>query len=136
MSPVKKTYGLVSLLLLGGYAYLLYELTTGRHHPGQTVCLFKTVTGLACPSCGTTRGLVALLHGDWHAATLINPLVWPLAAGLVLLPLWLLWDGLNRRTSFYQFYTRTERLVSRKPLAVLLVLLITCNWCWNIWKGN
>jgi hypothetical protein len=136
MSPVQKTYGLISLLLLGGYAYLLYEFTTGRHHPGQTVCLFKNITGVACPSCGTTRGLVALLNGDWLAATFTNPLVWPLAAGLVVLPLWLLWDALSQRTSFYQFYLRTEQLVRRKPVALLLVLLITCNWCWNIWKGN
>ncbi len=137
MSPVQKTYGLVSLLLLGGYAYLLYELTTGRHHPEQTVCLFKTVTGVACPSCGTTRGLMFLLQGDWWQATLMNPLAWLLAAGMILLPAWFLWDGIRRTTSFYHFYLRTEQMLRRhKPLAFLLAVLITCNWCWNIWKGN
>jgi hypothetical protein len=136
MTPVQKTYGLILLLLLGGYAYLLFEFSTGMLHPEQTVCLFKTATGWACPSCGTTRAFVALLHGEWRQATLMNPLVWPSAAALLLLPLWLAWDGLNRSITFYHFYTRTEQLVRRKPLALVLVLLIASNWCWNIWKGN
>jgi hypothetical protein len=44
-------------------------------------CLFRTVTGWACPLCGGTRLGSALLHGDLSAAASYNPLVF---AALVL----------------------------------------------------
>lgn len=36
-------------------------------------CTFRAVTGYACPGCGSTRGLHALLHGDVIAALKFNP---------------------------------------------------------------
>jgi hypothetical protein len=36
-------------------------------------CVFKTLTGLPCPFCGTTRSLASLLHGDLRQAILYNP---------------------------------------------------------------
>ena len=46
--------------------------------PGKTgyfpVCTFRALTGFACPGCGSTRGLHALLHGDVVAAFKFNPL--------------------------------------------------------------
>ena len=44
-------------------------------------CVFHTVTGLDCPSCGVTRMCLALLRLDFAAAFRYN------AAILVLLPL-------------------------------------------------
>ncbi len=38
-------------------------------------CPLHALTGIPCPSCGTTRGFVALLHGDIRAAAAFNPLV-------------------------------------------------------------
>lgn len=43
-------------------------------------CVFKTITGLPCLSCGAGRSLAALMHGDVPSAARLNPLV-PLAAG-------------------------------------------------------
>jgi hypothetical protein len=42
-------------------------------------CFFKAVTGVACLSCGFTRGLLALAAGDLMASARWNPLV-PLGA--------------------------------------------------------
>jgi len=39
------------------------------------LCLFKNVTGLACPTCGVTRGVLCLLHGRFAQAWLYNPLM-------------------------------------------------------------
>ncbi len=39
------------------------------------LCLIKRYTGLPCPTCGFTRGLLSLLHGDITQVWLYNPLL-------------------------------------------------------------
>ncbi len=47
--------------------------------PGKTgffpACPFRMLTGLACPGCGSTRGLHRLLHGAIISALEFNPLM-------------------------------------------------------------
>jgi hypothetical protein len=73
------TVVLIWLALAIGSIYLfIFE-------PGKSglflVCPFYAVTGLACPGCGTTRGLHHLLHGDVITAFRFNPLM------MVILPI-------------------------------------------------
>lgn len=42
---------------------------------GTTLCPFALVTGTACPGCGMTRALGALLRGDFRLAFDYHPLV-------------------------------------------------------------
>jgi hypothetical protein len=60
-----------SLLVIGAL-YLFY------FEPGKTgffpPCLFRMLTGLTCPGCGTTRALHQILHGHFDAAFMLNPL--------------------------------------------------------------
>ena len=55
--------------------------------PGKTgifpTCMFRTLTGLACPGCGSTRALHQLLHGHIASAFVLNPLL------LIVLPIML-----------------------------------------------
>jgi len=48
-------------------------------------CAFRSVTGLPCPGCGVTRGLLALLDGRFADAVALHPFV-PLFALAWLLP--------------------------------------------------
>jgi hypothetical protein len=48
------------------------------------LCVYRGLTDLACPGCGLTRCLHALLHGDVATAFAYNPLFF-LAAPLMLL---------------------------------------------------
>jgi hypothetical protein len=69
----RSTLAGIWLLLIAGAAYLfLFE-------PGRTgffpVCLFRLVTGLTCPGCGTTRALHQILHGHFQNAFMLNPLL-------------------------------------------------------------
>lgn len=48
-------------------------------------CLFHRFTGWHCPGCGTTRGIAALLHGDWRAALGYNAFGLPVLATALLL---------------------------------------------------
>jgi len=49
------------------------------HHPVR-LCLFKRLTGIACPTCGFTRGALSLLHGQPIRAWLYNPLLFTVLA--------------------------------------------------------
>ena len=54
-----------------------------EHAP--SLCMFRTVTDLPCPTCGTTRATLAFARGDVLAGVLYNPfLVTALAIGLAL----------------------------------------------------
>jgi hypothetical protein len=59
------------LLLLGAVYVFAFE-------PGKTgifpPCIFRQLTGLQCPGCGSTRALHQLLHGHFVAAFTLNPL--------------------------------------------------------------
>ena len=37
-------------------------------------CIFRSLTGIPCPTCGTTRAATAFLQGDLLAAFAANPL--------------------------------------------------------------
>ena len=50
-------------------------------------CLFKTATGIPCPSCGMTRATLALVHGDWSTALALHPLSVVFAAQVAMLAL-------------------------------------------------
>lgn len=42
------------------------------------LCLFKHFSGIACPSCGFTRGFLSLIGGNFTQAWLYNPLLYSL----------------------------------------------------------
>jgi len=60
------------LLLLAGsvYLYVFEPGKTGLFPP----CLFRALTGLTCPGCGSTRAMHQILHGHFAAAFMLNPL--------------------------------------------------------------
>ena len=56
--------------------------------PAWTICLFKRLTHHDCATCGMTRALSRLAHGDLRGAFARHPLAPPLAAEAA--ALWLL----------------------------------------------
>ena len=54
---------------------LLVLLSAHFHRPVQ-LCLLKHLTGVACPTCGFTRGALSFLHGHPAQAWLYNPLLY------------------------------------------------------------
>lgn len=73
--------GAFGLLAIGAFAPESIRNLVAEDGPG---CIFRAVTGIVCPFCGMTHGLVALGHGDIAAAHDYNPLVIP----VLLLHLW------------------------------------------------
>ena len=75
-----KLKALLSLSAIGAAgAWVLYHYapTAHRFYPP---CVFRELTGLECPGCGTTRALHHLLHGRIEEAFRLNPMLFLLMA--------------------------------------------------------
>ncbi len=133
----KKLYIFFFALSLIGYAWLAWNVFEQSGHDSlPSFCLFKEVTGIPCPSCGTTRSLIALINGNIKDSLLINPFGPMMALALLIIPLWIVVDNLRRSDSFYRCYAWTERLLStNKWISIPAIIIVALNWFWNIKKG-
>ncbi len=96
-----------------------------------TVCFFKLATGFPCATCGTTRALGRLFHGDVAGAFGMNPLA--AAGALALLP-WAAADLL--------LMTRRKALrlelgpAGARAARVALVAAVVVNWAYLVAAGR
>ncbi len=133
----RNLYVVLAGLSLVGYGWIGWNLIEGSERSAiPSVCLFKEITGLPCPSCGTTRSLLLLISGQFHESLMMNPFGIVLALALVTVPSWMMIDTFRKRDSFYRRYTRMERLLTHnKLLAAFAAVIVMLNWFWNISKG-
>jgi len=133
----RNLYIVLACLSLAGYVWLGWNFLEGTVHSAvPSVCLFKEITGLPCPSCGTTRSLGLLMHGEFRESLMMNPFGMLLALALVVVPLWIAADAFSNSGSFYRRYVQMEQqLVHNKLLAASAVVIVALNWAWNIAKG-
>ena len=132
--PFKRLYLLLTGLLFLGYSWLGFNIFGGMGN-SFTPCPIKSITGYACPSCGTTRSIMAILEGNFYEAFFINPLGFIAIVALAVGPLLILVDLINRKSSLKSFYTKAEEQIKTKPLFLLFIIAIAANWIWNIYKG-
>ena len=127
-------YILLIGLSLVGYSWLGWNIAEDSTTP--TACMFKAVTHLPCPSCGTTRALVLLMKGDISGSLLVNPFGVILALALVIVPVWVAIDTLRRSDTLFRWYNLAEHaLAANKWLSVPAIAIVLLNWFWNIAKG-
>jgi hypothetical protein len=131
-----KLYSLVLLACFLGYSWLLFlKLAVVKQlNLDLTVCLFKRVTNVPCPSCGTTRAVSLLFNGEIINSFLMNPFGIIVATIMVVSPVWIIRDFIKREQSFFDFYTKIEKLISTKKITISLIVLVIVNWIWNIYK--
>ncbi|KFC57635.1 hypothetical protein FEM08_35920 [Flavobacterium gilvum] len=131
-----KLYILILIACFLGYSWLLFLKLTPVKNSGLdlTVCIFKRVTGLPCPSCGTTRAVSYLFTGEIVKSVFLNPFGVLVAVIMVVSPVWIIWDTITKKYSFYNFYIKIEKLIKKKQIAIPLIVLVLINWVWNIYK--
>lgn len=141
---------LVLALSLAGYGWIawhalqpydapragIHGIAGAGYRADATPCPVKLSTGLPCPSCGTTRAVVALAGGDVAGSLATNPLGLLAVLALVVFPPWVLHDQFRGRGGFHRFYAAAEgRLQRSAGLAAAGILLVLANWGWNVLKG-
>ena len=130
-----RLYLILAAVLTVGYFYTAWSILHIHQNHNLTFCPVKNITGIACPSCGSTRSIIEISKGNFYDAILLNPFGYIIAAGLLVLPLWLLYDILFKKDSLYKSYLKFEKTLRIKWVAIILILLTISNWGWNIYKG-
>jgi hypothetical protein len=114
-------YGGIALLaLFAGWFLPVFALAPS--------CVFKSLTGVPCPTCGATRSIVFLSQGDFVSAFTMNPLIAACALSAVIyLP--------------YSFFTlvfnrpRIGVALSEKEkdrIRTTILLLVLVNWLYLV----
>ncbi len=131
-----KLYVFLSAACLAGSVWVAFAYRhTAIEKSDFIVCLFKRVTTLPCPSCGSTRSLLAILKGDLFGAFMLNPMGFLLFAILLVTPIWILFDVITKKSTLLVFFRKGEHFLSRKWVAYSAVVIVILNWIWNIFKG-
>ena len=120
-----------------GYGWLLFSFQHEHEIQNQefTVCLFKKVTTVPCPSCGTTRSVMQLSHGNFLSAILINPFGIIVGLIMIIAPVWISYDFIQKKETFYTAYLKIEAIIRKRKVAIVLIVLVIANWIWNIKKN-
>lgn len=131
---VSAPLGRLPLGAIFGAIGLLGTAAVGVFHLDRlpfSVCFLKALTGIPCPTCGSTRAVGCLAHGDLPGAFGMNPLA--TLAFLALVP-WAMAD--------LALLTRGRALgVSASPrtghvLRVAAVVAVLANWAYLIAAGR
>jgi hypothetical protein len=128
-----RLYIIIFIACFFGSIYFFYQLYSATENT-QSLCLIKNVTGYPCPSCGTTRATILLSKGALLESLYQNPFGIIVALCILILPFWIIFDLLKKTDTFYRFYLKTETIIRKPKVAILLILLVILNWIWNLYK--
>lgn len=128
-----RLYTILGIVCVIGYSWLFFgakQADAGIFH----ACYFRSISGIPCPTCGSTRAVVTLLHGDIIGSVLLNPIGIFLVIVMMGLPFWLVYDLVTKKATLFAAYQKVEQTVRIKWIAALLIALIVANWIWNFYK--
>jgi hypothetical protein len=90
------------------------------------LCLFHRFTGEPCPTCGTTRGLLALARGAWRESFLWNP--------MTMIGGWLIGMVLTGRMLTGKMVDVELAPMERRIFWGLGLTLFAVNWAWLMYS--
>ena len=137
MNWVKKhIHFLLLLSCFAGYVWLHMSYTFFSYENSTTsICFFKNLTHLPCPSCGTTRAIILLLKGNFIGSMEMNPLGLIIFCVMAAIPIIVLYDLIKKENFIFNFYQKINMLFSQKKIAIPFFTFIIINWVWNLYKN-
>ena len=117
MSLTRNRFNLfLTLACLVGYGWLALVSRLKPEEVGKRydVCLIRHFVHIPCPSCGSTRSVLALMHGDLAGGLYWNPLGFVIIATLIVAPFWIGYDLLLKKETLYRFFRLFEKTLCRK----------------------
>lgn len=133
----KKPYQIIFAVWLLSVVWLFFHQTYQNHSAESSpdICFMKVTTGIACPACGTTRSVSAIMQGEFETALMLNPLGYLAAFILLLFPVLMIYEFYSGKTLIHNLHQGfNHRMRKGYALQILLALLILANWFWNIKK--
>lgn len=109
------------LILLVLILFLLFILNV------PVTCIFKSVTGISCPSCGMTRAFFAILQFNFIDAFFLNILSIPLFLFIVISVIIMIIEIFRNK---FEYVPKLLNFLS-KYWYVFIILLIL-SFIWNI----
>lgn len=129
-----KLYVILFTACLLAYLWLYFNYINHNKTSTFTICYFKNITNLPCPSCGATRSIISLSKGNFNESVITNPLGLLMSAFMIIIPLWIVIDVITKSNSLYNFYNKVEIALKKPKFYIPLIILILINWIWNIKK--
>ncbi len=108
-------YGVIALVMLGvGWLPPILSFAPD--------CVFKGLTGIPCPTCGSTRSVMHLSHGNMLSAFAMNPLTTLCLISAVLYFIYSLMSVAFHLPRISFLLTDNERNVMRAGVVMLLLV--------------
>lgn len=106
-----------------------------QHSELPQLCLFKSVSGIPCPACGSTKALWLTFHGHWMEGILTNPIAFVTLFGSTIGFVMLLMDIVLHKRYFEKILNYLHKLIiGNSYVKWTFILLLLVNWIWNITK--
>jgi hypothetical protein len=118
--------GILGFVVLWALVVILSRLFTYYTGSSLDTCLFHRLTGYSCPTCGTTRGLLAMAHGAWRESFAWNPLT---MTGTVFASMAVMGRAITAKTLEFRLTPVEQRI-----LIILGLLAMGINWAWLIYS--
>lgn len=129
-----RLYPIIGIVNFIGICWLFYHFKEVNSYNSNPICPIKLTSGYPCPSCGSTRSILAIFQGNFIEALYLNPLGY---VGITLLfitsILWII-DVIKKSDTLLRFYFYSENILKQKLITIPLIILILINWIWNITK--
>ncbi len=137
--PLNRNRFYLSMTLACAISYVWIALI-GRLKPEEIgtkfdLCPIHRFAHIPCPSCGSTRSVLALMNGDLAGGLYWNPLGYFIFAVLLIVPFWIAYDLVLKKSTLIHSFQLFENTLRRRWVAIPAIALILVNWVWNIVKA-